>query len=160
MTKINLLYGEGDSLNGFLNLNPFLEQETENTKRCDIKNLNNFVDDGEVEELIAANVLEYLNTNKITEVLNHWIKKVALGGKLILGFTNIYDISRCLVHGIINLETFNILVHGTNEKPYLIKRSFLTTTVVENLLKQAYLKIMKRKINNYNVTLEAVRVSV
>lgn len=157
MTKINLVYGTGEVYNGFLTLNPFLEQETDSIKRCDIKNLNNFVDDGEVEELIAINILEYFNANKIPEILSHWIKKVAINGKIIISVTNVYDVARCFVNGIINLETFNGLVHGTNEKPYMVRRSCLTSTLIENFLKSAGLKIMKRKINNYNVVIEAVR---
>jgi hypothetical protein len=158
--KINLIYGEGEVLNGFLNLNPFLEQETDNLKRVDIKNISSYVDDGECTELISINVLEYFNSNKIPEILSHWVKKVALGGKIILGFVDLQSVARCFYNNIINLETTNILVHGSNAKPYMTKRTGLTITVVESLLKQMGLKIMKRKINNYNVTLEAVRISV
>lgn len=155
--KIQLVYGEGDLYNGYLVLNPFLEQETDQVKRCDIKNIDNFCCDGECEELIAVNVLEYFNASKIPEILSHWIKKVAINGKIIIGVTNVYDVARCFVNGVINLETFNALVHGTNEKPYLVKRSCLTSTLIENYLKSAGLKIMKRKINNYNVIIECVR---
>lgn len=155
--KINLIYGEGETYNGYLNLNQFLEKESDNIKRCDIKDISKFVEDGEAEEIVAIGILEYINHNKISEVLTNWARKIKFGGKIVIGFLDAYEIARNFNNGFINLEVYNALIHGSGEKPYMVKRTCLNTSLIKQMLSKLGFKMMKHKINNFNITVEAVR---
>jgi hypothetical protein len=43
--KINLLYGHGDHLQEYVNINPFALEETDNVRIADVKHLDAIVED-------------------------------------------------------------------------------------------------------------------
>jgi predicted SAM-dependent methyltransferase len=159
--KINLIYGEGDILNTHLNLHPFAMQETDDVKIADVKNIDRFVCDGEAEEIVALDVLDYLVLYEVTKVIGHWVQKLKIGGTLIIGGTDMTLVCKSFAEGDIDLETANKMLHGIQTQPHLVKRVNLTLLGVCNFLMQDCqgLQIMKKRYNGHNYIIEVRRGS-
>jgi hypothetical protein len=156
--KVNLIYGQGDTLNGYLNLHPFAMQDTENTKIADVKNIDRYVCDAEATEIIATDVVDYLVLYEVPEVISHWIKKLRHGGKLIIGGVDVAHVSRDFSKGDIDLETTNKLLHGIQTQPHMVKRVNLTINGICQFLQGDHgLKIIKKRHDGYNYIVEAAR---
>ena len=155
--KINLLYGHGDLLQSHINIHPFALEETDNLKIGDIRNLDRVVADAEATEIIAADVIDYLGLDDINPTIDHWIKKLRHQGTLIIGGCDSYDAAKALVQYEIDLETFNMLIHGTQDAPHLFKKTCLTLPGLVDYLEQHGLKIIKKRRNGLNYVVEAQR---
>lgn len=157
--KVNLLYGViGKVQTGYLNIYPFAEEETEHVQMGDIQNLDQFVCDAEATEIIAIDVLDYVELPKITNVLDHWSSKLRKGGKLILGCTDGYIAAKAFADYKISVEEFNIIIHGSQEMPHLIKRVSLTMAGLTKYLETVHnLKVIKKRYDGYGLIIEAER---
>lgn len=155
--KLNLLYGHGDHLQEYININPFALEETDNIRISDVKNLDKIVENAEATEIIASDVIDYLALNEINPTLDHWISKMRHGARLVIGGCDSYDAAKALVQFEIDLETFNMLVHGTQDQPHLFKRMCLTLPGLCEYLTDHGLKIIKKRRNGLNYVVEAQR---
>jgi hypothetical protein len=155
--KLNLLYGHGDHLQEYININPFALEETDNTRIADVKQLDSIVEDAEATEIIAADVVDYLSMEEINKALDHWISKMRHGARLVIGGCDSYDAAKALVQFEIDLETFNLLVHGTQDQPHLFKKMCLTLSGLCDYLEEKGLKIIKKRRNGLNYVVEAQR---
>ena len=158
MSKINLIYGNGDVFNTHLNINPFKqENDPESVVRGDIKNLDNYADDSELEELLAIDVLDYIPLNETSEVISNWVKKIRYGGKIVIGGIDLMDVCKDFSQYKIGLDEANLLIHGEQDKPYLIRRVGFTAISVAGYLESKGLKVNKKRTSNYKMIVEAVR---
>ena len=156
-TKINLLYGSGDVLHTHLNLDPFTSDETDVLTRSDIKNLDSFVDDAEAQEIIALDVIDYIPLTDINAVIKHWVSKLRHGGLLIIGGTDLFEVSKAFAQYRLDITEANKLIHGEQSKPYLVKRTNFTTLGLADYLSSLGLKLQKKRINDFHLTVEATR---
>ena len=152
--KVNLVYGDaGQTLDNYLNINPYGE-ESEFVRVDGIQNIDSQVDNGELDELIAMDVLEYIPVNKIKDALSNWISKLRVGGKLIVGFVDAQLKAKEFANHRISLAEFNNGMHGTQEKPYLIKRCGLSIKdVSKHLIENHGVTVLNRRINNEYATI-------
>lgn len=157
--KLNLVWNTGIECGAdYLNINPFTITETNNIKRGDVKNLDNWVDSGEATELIVIDVIDYLDKKDVVPVIQHWITKLAHGGKIIIGGVDLYEASRAFTRYNIDIIKMNELVHGSDDKLYMLKKTNFTILGLCDLLKTCGLKIIKRNLeDNYRFVVEATR---
>ena len=155
--KINLLYGSGDVLHTHLNLDPFVAEETDVLIRSDVKNLDSFVDDAEAKEIIALDVIDYIPLTDINKVIEHWVSKLRHGGSLIIGGTDLFEVSKAFAQYRLDITKTNKLIHGEQHKPYLIKRTNFSMLGLVDFLSALGLKIQKKRVNNFHMTIEATR---
>ena len=155
--KVNLLYGSGDVLHTHLNLDPFTAEETDVLTRADVKNLDNFVDDAEAQEIIALDVIDYMPLRDINTVIQHWASKLRHGGSLIIGGVDLFEVSKAFVQYRLDITQANQLIHGEQSKPYLVKRVNFTSMGLVDYLSTLGLKIQKKRVNNFHMTIEAIR---
>jgi hypothetical protein len=158
--KANLVYGDaGQVLDNYLNINPYGEEEGD-VKVGGVQNLDEHIDNGELEELIAVDVLEYIPTNKIADTLSNWVSKLKVGGKLTLGFVEARLKGREFGNYRMALEDFNAAIHGSQEKPYMIKRTSLTAMqVIDHMVKAHTVQVVQKRLNNEYATVIFERVS-
>tara|TARA_R110000824_G_scaffold57875_4_gene157166 strand:- start:1615 stop:2097 length:483 start_codon:yes stop_codon:yes gene_type:complete len=158
MTKVNLIYGVGDVLHTHLNINPFATEDVEGIIRDDIVNLDKHVDDSELEELVAIDVIDYLSPAQIEIVLDNWIKKIRIGGSIILGGIDLLEVCKSLSQYRIDITEANLLIHGEQEKPYMIRKANFTAMGLAGYLESRFnFQIIKKRINNYKMIVEARR---
>ncbi|SVC80422.1 uncharacterized protein METZ01_LOCUS333276 [marine metagenome] len=152
-----MLYGSGDILHTHLNLDPFTSDETDVIIRADVKNLDNFVDDAEAQEIVALDVIDYIPLGDINNVIKHWVSKLRHGGSLIIGGTDLFEVSKSFTQYRLGITETNQLIHGEQSKPYLIKRVNFTAMGLIDYLDSLGLNLQKKRVNNFHMTIEATR---
>lgn len=152
--KLNLIYDKADFLNTHTNICPFNFIENPELVIGNTTNLDFIADNGEVSQIIALDTIEYIPHNKVYEVISNWVGKLKVSGQLILGFVELLELCNLYHRGNIKHEDFNYLMHGSQEKSYLIKlSSFSAPLLIENLTKQHTIKLYKHTLNGCDVTL-------
>jgi len=159
MSKVNLIYGAGDIMETHVNINPFAEKaDGISVIRGDVTNLNKNVDDGELNELRALDVINYVEIDKVEGTINNWCQKIRLGGKIIIGGLDLMEVCKSFSEYKSDLTEVNILLHGSQEKPYLIRRSSFTALGLSEYLQSKFnFKIIKKRVNGYRMIVEARR---
>ena len=160
MCKVNLMYGVGDFLHTHININLFSEQEPDSQLiRGQIFNLDYKFDDGEIEEIVAKDVIDYIPIIEVDAVLKNWSNKLCMGGKLILSGTDLIEVCKAFSQYKLDINQTNTLLHGTQQKPYLIKRINFTAVGMSDYLSGVLgLKVIRKIVNNYTMTVEAIRI--
>ena len=161
MDKINLIYGEGDVFHTHLNINPFSENaDGKILVRDDVSNLDKYADDSELTELIAIDVIDFIPANKTSEVIDNWVKKIRIGGKIVIGGVDLFEVCKCLSQYKIDTYDANALIHGNQNKPYMIRRVNFTAIGISEYLKDKFgFEIISKNISNFKMNVEARRPS-
>lgn len=120
-------------------------------------NLDNILSDNECLEIWADKILDYIPLDKIQIFVTQLLKKLRHGGKIILGGTDIYEVSKQLMNGKINTQDCNIIMYGSQKSTWDIKRSSLTLVDLSDLLVQLGLRITKKRIAGIEMIVEAIR---
>ena len=159
MSKLNLLYGGGDHMSGYLNIDPLADPENDKIIVADWKNLDELVDDAEATEILALNsLIEFVPRPEINNVVDHWISKLRHGGKLVCAFIDTYEVCREFVNFNIGMGEVNEVFHGSQDRKELVKHcSFTTHGFAEYLSVKHDMKIIKRRLNGFDAIVEAER---
>lgn len=152
--KLNIIHHNTHNfLNSHTNISPFNLEHPE-ILSGDITDIDWIVDNGEAEQIIALDTIEYIPYNKICTVLSNWIGKLCVGGQLILGFIETAELVRWYYRGNIDLEGFNQLSHGNQKESQLVKlSSFSALDLIERLTQEHTIKLKKHTMINLDVTL-------
>lgn len=146
--KINLLINSpNDIRSGYLNIDPAADG-----KDCRVVGdlaVLDMVDGNECEEIVAHDILDAYAGENVDIVLSKWLSKLSHGGKLSLSFIDVRSVARALLNGEIDLETFNVYVHGST---YLKKSCFTLTHMTEVFANSGYNVLVKR-LENYRATI-------
>jgi hypothetical protein len=156
--KLNLLLdNKFHTREGYLNLDPFANTgEGEIRKRANLKELNE-VDDGEVEDLIAIDVIDYYPPVEVNQMLTLWSRKLKHGGSITIGFTDLYQLVKAVSSRVLNLEEANAAFHGTQETPWRIRRSTLSIDYVAKVLESTGLRIKIKRLYSNKAIVRAAR---
>lgn len=112
----------------------------------------NVVADAECTEILAEDLIDYLPLPKMGEVLK-WVRsKMRHGCKLIIGGTDIYELSKAFSSFHISLTDFNKLVYSEG------KSTMLTLPALVELIEQLELKVITKRVNNFKMVVVAERV--
>ena len=107
---------------------------------------------------MAEDVIDYLPVNEAEKVLDNWLRKIRLGGKIILGGVDLHEVCKALFQYRIELPEANRLIHGEQNHSYLIRRANFTCSSLADFISQNYnFKIIKKRINDYKMIVEAKR---
>ena len=144
--KINIVSDKKRDLTGYTNIN-----------YDSVSELNEVCEDGEAVELMLDDVVGCLVGNKVPYYLNLWMKKVAVGGQIIVMGVDAEDLVRCFYTNLINITDFNILIYG--DQDFSIKRnSILSGNEIAALLRASGFKILKNNIINIKYVVVAERI--
>ena len=143
--KINI--GE-DELSGYLNFDPELI-----TTSGIAEHLDSLVEDAEAQEIICTKALQLLPNSEAIETLDYLVSKLRIKGKIIISEVDTYELARLYVFSQIDLQVFNQVIHGIEKT---VKTS-LTMAGICDYLESKGLKIMKKRINGYDISVEAIR---
>jgi hypothetical protein len=158
--RINLVWGDGIQTGAdFLTINPYCNEETDAVKMGNPRNLDKWVDNGEAAEILAYDVIDFLEPTQVFDTINHWVGKLAHGGKIVIGGTDIYNVCLDFSRFKINIVQANKALHGSFEKPFLFRRVNYTLDGLVNQLRDCGLKILKKRFDTetYMMTVEAIR---
>ena len=91
--KINITVGSSHFINGYLNIDPITGQDGGEAQaiKADIRNLDDLVMDSECHEIIAEDVLDFLEKEDAKIALSNWARKLRHKGMIIVGGTDIHE---------------------------------------------------------------------
>lgn len=116
--KINISFN-GEPKEGYTNIDPFALPTDKPLKiNCHPDNLDILVNDGEAEEIIAHNVINYLNNNSLLFILKSWCKKLAHTGVLDIIYTDIIEVSRLLTTNQIKEDVAISAIYGSQKESW------------------------------------------
>lgn len=159
--KVNLLLDNpGDCRSGHLNLDPFAPDIDDHSGRVkgDVFNLDAFVDDGEAEEIVALDILDYFPANEVDDILQNWLRKLARGGKLTIGVVDVREISRAILHNKLTYDEIGELLYGKQEFAWQYKRSGYTLFQLVAVFEGLGYRILSRRVHNYRAIVTVERV--
>ena len=111
------------------------------------------VDDAECEELIAMDIVDYLEPKGLDELITGWVKKLKHNGILTIGFMDMYQMCKVILGRLVELEQANYMLHGTG----VVRRSTMSMNFVAALLTEKGLKVLSKRIVSCKAIIKAVR---
>lgn len=147
--KLNLILN-GEPLTGYTNVDPYGFNNSDKVV-ADLRNLDDVVDDAEAEEIIAEDVIDFLPLNDIESAINHWIKKLRHGGRIVIGGVDMYEVCKAFSSYSIDLATTNRILHGPQDKPYNERHANFTIIGLSDFLEERGLKILSKRVYGFNL---------
>ncbi len=142
-------------MSGYTTIDPAGGQD----KVClDIRNIDSVVDNGECEEINASRILDHIHGSQLYSVIQHWVSKLAHGGKIILGGKDILEVSKLVVTGSIGNSDSNKVFYGVNNSSLGLQRGMYECNEIVSILSELGLHIDKKRINGLDFIVEAHRV--
>jgi hypothetical protein len=141
-------------LNGYTTIDPF---GGIGKIALDHKNLDSVCETNECTEIYGPNILDYIHISSFNAVIDHYISKLRHGGRLILGGTDIRDISKKIIKDDITLADVNFLLYGPAPFNWLAKCGAHTMHDVTTILKEKNLEIISQKCDELKFIIEAKR---
>ena len=155
--KVRISVGSGFTKPGYLNIDPVTGKNDELSVKGDVRNLDEFVADAECTELIAENVLNYLEATEADQVLQHWVKKLRHGGTIVIGGIDAHQVSKMFYYQEIDIKEFNALTHGQFSEPWDVFMSHTTIKDLQQKLESYGIKILKKRNDGFNLIIEGQR---
>lgn len=139
------------SVKGYLNIDPYpldpIPAFTGNLAKLDM------VVQGECKEILADKIMDYVAAQDVLVNLKHWISLLGRGGKIILGGTDLISVSKGVYTQRLNLVDANKLIFGERVR----KNGQNSLCDLVDILTELGLRITKKKIEDYQFVVEAVR---
>lgn len=154
--KINLLRNSNDIINGYLNIDPFA-QPGENKVAGDITNLDSWCEDAEATEIIARDVIDFLDPPTVNNALSNWLKKLRHGGRLVIGGVDLYEVGKAITEFEINGDQAMKLLHGEQVKPGDVRKSNTTMKDMIQTLQNFGLRIISKRSDSFMFSITAER---
>lgn len=151
--KINLLLNSNDVRSGYLNMSPLAEPNDPDKIRCNPDNLSIYVDDGECEDFIATDMIDYVPQANKDTIMNHWMSKIALGGTLTIGGLDLTEVCRAITLRQISLQAGVECLYGKE----IQRNSLIPAEQMRRLLEQKGYKIMEVKMIDLSYLIKAQR---
>ena len=164
--KINITLGGTGYKAGYVNIDPTLKRLGEdiilenasddqtNVIKADVRNLDDVSLDNECLEVVAEDILDYLQINEARSVLSHWISKLRHGGKIIVGGTDIAEVCRMFYKRAIDL---NAVLHCSFQESWSVKLSHTTMVSLAAFLESQGIKVTKKRIEGFKMIVEGER---
>lgn len=152
--KVNIICG-GHALTGYVNIDPLAKNEPDKIA-ADFGNLDNLIHDSEAVEILATEVLQYIPLDTIPKVLENWVKKLRINGKISVGGYDVTEACKSYANQTCSLEDLNVLLYGDPSTPIAIS-SAISMPYIKTMLQRFGLKILKQRKNGYHILVEAER---
>lgn len=144
-----LLNNTNVGLSGYLHVSPMNGDNP--------TDLDRYVDNNECSEILCDEIINYI---PITELYKYFVKlesKLAHNGKLIINSNDSIEIAKLYHNGNIDTLTFNNLIYGTRANTWEFKQSVICLDEAVAIFKNLNLKILSKKISQYNFILVGER---
>ena len=161
--KLNLLMCSDDVLAGYRNIDPVptftnTEQAFSSDKEIgDVQCLDGIADDGEVEEIIAQDIIDYVDIPNKLQTIQNWVKKLSYNAKLVISGIDLYETCKSFGSTALSDEQAILLLYGDPDFPFGQRRGCLQMEQVINILTQLGLVVIQKRISNFRYTIVAER---
>lgn len=116
--KINMSFDNKDLiLNNYQNIDPLsLPNDKFGRIHCHPDNLESMFNDGQVEEIIANMVLNYISHKILYSVLKTWCNKLSHNGTLEIFYIDLIEVARLITTGQIEEQNAIQLIYGSQKE--------------------------------------------
>lgn len=150
--KINLTL-DNSPRSGYVNINPLAPENHPDFIKADLNQLNLYADDGEVTDLVALDVMDYVPIQQKEPLLENWLKTIALNGTITIGGTEIKNVARAFYLNQIDLNQFAELSYGIQ----VSKSGLITAERMRQILEHVGFKVLEVRIANFSYYVKAKR---
>jgi len=154
--KINFLRNQPDILGGYANVDPLATGQDDRIQ-LDYANIDSICEDAEATEILARDVLDFVDPLKSETIINHWIKKLRKGGQIVIGGVDLEEVAHQVINASLNIAQANQILRGDWSQPFNIRRSNVTLETMADFLQSKGLKILHRRISNHHYSITAER---
>jgi len=153
--RLNLGCGH-DIRSGYINVDllPGGQNAPDNYRQGDIKTLDWLVENGVVEEIVALDCLEYVESNMLTEMLTNWVTKLCNGGTMKVLIPDCYSVAKAFAQGQLSLDEYSQITFGTNISTDQ-RVSVLDSQTLINILQKLGLTIKLKRYDGIAFYVEA-----
>jgi predicted SAM-dependent methyltransferase len=125
-------------------------------KQGDIQSLDWITEDNTVDEIIAADCIEYLPPDIIQQTLSNWGRKLITGGVLKILIPDGHVVANAFVQGQFSLQEYSKITFGTqadNDR----RMSILDASTLLSMIKEAGLSILLKRYEGVAIYVEAAK---
>lgn len=141
-------------LNGYLNLDPKpVNPEEQPAFTGNLLDLTAIVETSECTEILADDILDFITAENTFPTLEYWSKLLRHGGSLIVGGTDLYEVSKAVTNQTLNIREANEILHGTG----IDHINQMTIIDLCEILKSLGMKIVSKRINGFKMVVIAQR---
>lgn len=153
--KLNLTLDLAGQRSGYVNINPLADPNNPDFIRSNIDNLSIYVDDGEATEIIALDLIDFIPLQEKESVMKHWLSKLAIGGTITIGGTDLYQVAKAFALNQLKLGETAAFLYGDN----LSRSGLITCAQMKKILEDSGLKVLEARLNNFSYHVIAERVN-
>ena len=154
--KVNLLNDQNTLRSDAMNIDPFADPSDPSKTFGGFENLDLHVDDGEVNELFAHDIVDYLQKRDLEPIIDGWVRKLALNGRITIGGVDIHELSKGTINGVIDIAAINELLYEDHRHKQ--RKSVFSISNMVDLLQKRGLKILHKRLNGFRYVVVAERV--
>lgn len=143
-----------EPMSGYTTIDP---SGGEGKTSCDFRSLDNICGQAECKEICAPEMMDYVHCGEVMNVLKNWVSKLRHGGRIVVGGTDLYEVSKGIVAGQVDTVNSNKTIYGSANLYPFVKIGMYTRHDIESILLELGLKIDKKRVNNRCYVVEAVR---
>jgi hypothetical protein len=114
-------------------------------------NIDGIADDASCEEILCTTLTDYVTVDKINDAIRYLVSKLAHKGKLVLGGTDLYSLTKALHNNHINIIEVNKILFAEH------KQACLYISDLVSLMEKYGLQIVRKRVNGYQMIVEGVR---
>lgn len=135
----------------------FASPQNESLKE-DFVELKQFGSECEIDEIYAPEMLDAFEIANIPKYLSAWISLLKVGGKLVIGGTDIYLLSKASISRSLSIEDINKVLF---KKPFFI-RSIVSIQYIRSILLQLDMDVIDISVeySTSTYTIEAQKLNV
>lgn len=115
------------------------------------------VEDGEAEEILAIDVIDFLPFKQVDGVLAHWISKLRHGANLTVGGIDILAVANGIQTRYVDVMNANHLLFGPQDDPTQFRASTCCLSRIVEVMRSNGLKILKQRLDDYHYVIQAQR---
>jgi len=109
-------------------------------------------EDAECTEIIAEEIIDYIPIDKTLDIIQLFVSKLRLGGKIVLGGTDIIELSKDILRQNKTMVEVNHELFGDGKK-----QGCLALNDVATILSHLGLKVTKQRLDGAKFIVEAIR---
>jgi hypothetical protein len=107
------------------------------------------ISDNECENILAGDVLDMYPIDTVGQVIQQLVKKLRIGGEIVLGGTECRVLAKHIVNGMITEQQASQIIAG--------KKSLLSVEIIKNALKTLGLNVLTTSISGIHCEVKAKR---
>ena len=156
--KLNLLIDEPDKvLPGYYNIDPLAPDLDSSRMRADPSALGPIADAGEVEEIIAHDIIDTVPLAKVNALIDHWLSRLAHKGRITISCVDIMEVCRSLQNRLISVEEASMLLHGDQSKNWRYRQANYTLLQLVETLRAKGMKVLQKRVYQFKAFVVAER---